>query len=53
MEKNGTRFLVVNNLLVVTALVGAAFDLPGVYTPFFAISVALQIHEVRKLNSKR
>lgn len=44
-----TKFLIVNNFLVIAALVAAAFDLPGIYIPFFAVSVAYQISEFKKI----
>jgi hypothetical protein len=48
MRSSDTRFLVVNNALVVVALVAVAFRLPGVYITFFAISVAMQIAHLRR-----
>ena len=47
-----TTFLFVNNALVIVALIAAVFDQPAIYTTFFAISVALQISQLRKMSSK-
>ena len=48
MRSSDIRFLVVNNLLVVAALVAAVFNQLGLYATFFAISVAMQIAHLKR-----
>jgi hypothetical protein len=48
MKPSDIRFLLVNNALIVVALVAAAFKQPGIYATFFAISVAMQIAHLRR-----
>jgi hypothetical protein len=48
MRSSDIRFLLVNNALIVAALVAVAFKLPGVYTTFFAISVAMQVAHLKR-----
>ena len=48
MRSSDIRFLLVNNSLIVAALVAAAFRQPGLYATFFAISVAMQIAHLKR-----
>jgi hypothetical protein len=48
MRTSDIRFLVVNNALIVAALVAAVFKQPGLYATFFAISVAMQIAHLKR-----
>jgi hypothetical protein len=48
MKSSDLRFLVVNNSLIVAALVAAVFKQPGLYATFFAISVAMQIAHLKR-----
>ena len=48
MRSPDIRFLLVNNSLIVAALVAAVFKQPGLYATFFAISVAMQISHLKR-----
>ena len=48
MRSPDIRFLLVNNSLIVAALVAAVFRQPGLYATFFAISVAMQISHLKR-----
>ncbi|HWC41078.1 MAG TPA: hypothetical protein VHK02_03740, partial [Actinomycetota bacterium] len=48
MRPANIRFLLVNNALVVAALVAVSFRVPGIYATFFAISVAMQIAHLKR-----
>ena len=48
MRSSDIRFLLVNNSLIVVALVAAVFKQPGIYATFFAISVAMQIAHLKR-----
>jgi hypothetical protein len=48
MKPSDIRFLLVNNSLIVAALVAAVFRQLGLYVTFFAISVAMQIAHLRR-----
>jgi hypothetical protein len=48
MRSSDIKFLLVNNSLIVAALVAAVFKQPGLYATFFAISVAMQIAHLKR-----
>jgi hypothetical protein len=48
MRSSDIRFLLVNNALIVAAMVAVVIKLPGVYATFFAISVAMQIAHLKR-----
>jgi hypothetical protein len=48
MKSSDIRFLLVNNALIVAALVAAVFKQPGLYATFFVISVAMQITHLKR-----
>ena len=48
MRSSDIRFLLVNNFLIVAALIAAVFRQPGLYATFFAISVAMQIAHLKR-----
>jgi len=51
MKNKEIQFLLVNNTLVVLALIEVAFEQVGIYVTFFAISVALQVSQFKKVNT--
>jgi hypothetical protein len=48
MRSSDIRFLLVNNALIVAALVAVMFKALGVYATLFAISVAMQIAHLKR-----
>lgn len=48
MKNTSKIFLIVNNLIVIGALIAARFEIHAIYITLFAISVAYQISTLRR-----